>query len=195
MVVWWSPGYIPYSSTLLVFLCFYLLIFSFFLLFISQSPELPSSHFIIFQPLGLCQILALMEEPINSLVPLAVQYENLVSLMRSNLVFFAENLPESLSSQSGRINEAIRPLLDQLQRCQEEIKFSNEHQSVSEIEVFQYLDHAGSLCTDKLRMAFYKLANGFVKLRAIHTNLENEFVLSWGLFQSSTCSADAGVIL
>ena len=136
-----------------------------------------------------------MEEPINSLVPLAVQYEYLQSLLCSNLVLFNENLPGSWSPQSGRINRAIGAVLHQLQRWEEEIQFSNDNQSVSAIDILQSLDYAGSLCTDKLSMAFYTLANGFVKLRAMHDKLEDEFVLSSGLVLSSICFADADALL
>lgn len=63
--------------------------------------------------------------------------------------------------------EAIR------QRLEEGIQFSNEHQSVSAIDFLQYLDYTGSFCTDELCMAFYRLANGFVKLRAMHEDIKD----------------------
>ena len=93
------------------------------------------------------------------------------------------------------MNKAIGAVCYQLQRWEEEIQFSNEHQSVSAIDIFQNLDYAGSLYTDKLRIAFYRLANSFLQLRAMHDNLEDQFVLSSGLFLSSTCFADADALL
>ena len=133
-----------------------------------------------------------MEKPINSLVPLAVQYESLLSLLTSNLVVLNEEIyPRAGVPQSERMNKAIGAVLDQLRRWEEEIQFANEHQSVSAIGVLQNLDYAGSLCTEKLRMAFYRLANGLLKLRAMHDNLEDKFVLSSGLILNSTCLADA----
>ena len=143
-----------------------------------------------------------MEEPINSLVPLADQFENLISLMHSKVVLFHKNLPKSYSPQSVwmveqnmRMIEVIKPVLDQLVRWDDGTEFSNEHQSVSTIDVLQCLDYTGSLCTKRLRMAFYRLANGFVKLGAMRDNQEDEFVLSSGLFQSPASSADADALL
>ena len=93
------------------------------------------------------------------------------------------------------MNRAIGAVLHQLQRWEEEIQFSNKNLSASAIDILWSLDYAGSICTDSLRMAFYTFANGFVKLRAMHDNLEDEFVLSSGLVLSSTCFADAGALL
>ena len=132
-----------------------------------------------------------MEEPINSLVPLAVQYESLLSLLTSNLVVLNEEIyPRAGVPRSERMNKAIRAVLDQLRCWEEEVQFSHEHQSISAIDVLQNLDYAGSLCTDKLRMAFYRLANGLLKLRAMHDNLEDKFVLPSGLVLNSTRFAD-----
>ena len=133
-----------------------------------------------------------MEEPINSLVPLAIQYESLLALLTSNPVILNEEIyPRAGVPQRERMNKAIEAVLDQLQRWEEEIQFADEHQSVSAIDVLQNLDHAGSICTDKLRMAFYRLANGLLKLRAMHDNLEDKFVLPSGLVLNSTRFADA----
>ena len=136
-----------------------------------------------------------MEEPINTLVPLAVQYEYLQSLLCSDLVLFNENLPEGWSPQSGRMDKAIAIVLHQLQHWEEEIQFSNGHQRVPVIDVLQDLDYAASLYTDKLRIAFYRLANGFLQLRAMHDNLEDEYVLSSPVLLRSTCFADADALL
>lgn len=128
----------------------------------------------------------------NSLVPLAVQYNSLLFLLDSNPVILNERIyPRAGVPQRERMNKAIEAVLDQLQRWDEEIRFADEHQSVSAIDVLQDLDHAGSFCTDKLRMAFYKLANGLLKLKAIHDNLKDKFVLSLGLVLNSTPFADA----
>lgn len=72
-----------------------------------------------------------MEEPINSLVPLAVQYESLLSLLTSNVVILNENIfPRGGVLQSRRTNKAVAAVYYQLRRWEEGIKFSNEHQSV-----------------------------------------------------------------
>ena len=89
----------------------------------------------------------------------------------------------------------VEAVLHQLICWEEGIQFSNGHQSVYVIDLLQDVDYAGSLCTDKLRMAFYRLANGFVKLKAMHDSLEDEFVLPSGLVLSSTCFADADALL
>ena len=136
-----------------------------------------------------------MEKPINSLVPLAVQYESLLSLLRSNSIFLTENLPENWSPQRKMVNDAIEAVLQLLGIWEEAIQFSDEHQSVSAIDIFQNLDYAGSDCTKELRITFYGLANGFVRLRAMHDNLEDQFVLSSGFVLSSTCFADADTLL
>ena len=136
-----------------------------------------------------------MEKPINSLVPLAVQYQSLLSLLRSISIFLSEDLPENWSPLSVMVNVALEALLQLLEGWEKEIQSSNEHQSVSAIDILQTLDYAGSLCTNELRKAFYGIANGFVRLRAMHDNLEDQFVLSSGFVLSSTCFADADTLL
>ena len=117
-----------------------------------------------------------MEEPTNSLLPVAVQYEYLLSFLGDNLVLPTEENPlESLSSRSRRINIAIEAVIHQLEQWEKELQFSNEHQSVPAIDVLQHLDYSVSLCTNKLRMAFYRLAKGFLQLRAMHDKPDDKF--------------------
>ena len=56
-----------------------------------------------------------MGEPINSLVPLAVQYQSLVSLLHSTSIFLTESLPEIWSPPSRMGNAALEALLQLLE--------------------------------------------------------------------------------